>query len=42
MDLFAESFCGRLAGLFEAIAVTVKKPAVIKTAQAAVLDAAIT
>ena len=41
MDFLAKPLPGRLAGLLEAVAVDVIKPAMIKTAESAVFDAAV-
>ena len=42
VHFLAKPFARRLAGLFEAITVSVVKPAVVETAQATVLDPSIT
>jgi hypothetical protein len=42
MDFLAKPLPGRLAGLLEAVAVDVIKPAMIETAESAVFDSAVT
>ena len=42
MNLFAKALSGWFTRLFETVAVTIVKPAMVETAQAAIFDAAIT